>query len=465
MNLYRNISGPPSNSSIFAATTAAISDSKPHKREYCAHYRWLVIAFLFLNTVSSLLFIYFVRRPVFDDPNYMPDVHRYATEGISVDTIRSQIAAPGPTSFVWMASGVHLLGGDELRAARLSCLAGWLTIGGIVLLGAPYTRFPEAWYASLLFTLVMPHTLTATATIRAEGPAMALALGGALAWLSSISRPAVTPKLIPVGILGGLAIGLAIDGRQYYLALLAAACVFAMLEWHERGFEIKSLWFVNAFVSLLVACFPVLLLMLVWKGLSSPGMVTGSSYGTWVSKVGLNLFRPVLAVFYIAVYLFPLSFPAMFCLSPPKRWRSVVFASLCGISAAIFASHLLQPGPLNTLIGFVGREAVSKRVLLGFITAVATYNSIGLGWLIWLKREVIKSNASVVLALLVIAFFVGEQVGIGGNLPFYEIYVLQIVPFMGLVVFAALPALTRPRVMALVFLSIVSQMLLWRHAS
>jgi hypothetical protein len=66
---------------------------------------------------------------------------------------------------------------------------------------------------------------------------------------------------------------------------------------------------------------------------------------------------------------------------------------------------------------------------------------------IWLKREVVKSNASVVFALLVLVFFIGEQVGIGGNMAFYD----QIVPFMGLVVFTALPMLTRPRVAAIVF--------------
>lgn len=427
-------------------------------------YRRLVVAFLFLNVVSSFLFIRFVRQPVFDDLSYINDVHRYATEGISVDTIRRNIAAPGPTGFIWMAAGVHVLAGDELHAARVACIISWLTIGGIVLLGARHTSSPDGWYAALLFTLVMPHTLTATATLRAEGPAMVFALAGVLIWLESVCRPVVTPKVMLFAILGGVAIGLAIDGRQYYLAVLAAAAVFAALRWRERGFEIRSLWFINVTVSLLVACLPVLLLMLVWKGLSSPGMATGSSYGTWVSKVGLNALRPILAVFYIAVYLFPLSFPVVAYLPTRQRWRSAVIAFLCGLFAAIFASDLLQPGPLNTFIAFVGREPIRERILLGLIAAVAGYGAISFGWLIWLKREVVQSNASVIFALLVLAFFIGEQAGVGGNLPFYEIYVLQIVPFIGLVVFAVLPRLTRSRVVTLFLLSILGQVMLWRHA-
>ena len=443
-------------------TKLAGAAEMPHQGR--AGYRRLVVVFLFLNTVSSLLFIHFVRRPVFDDPNYIQDVHRYASQGISIDTIRQNIAAPGPTGFIWMAACVHLLGGDELHAARLACVFSWLMIGAIVLLGAPQTRSPEAWYAALLFTLVMPHTLTATATLRAEGPAMLFALAGVLMWLESVCRTVTTPKVMLFGILGGVAIGLAIDGRQYYLALLAAAGVFATLRWRERGFEIKSLWFLNVTVSLIVACLPVLLLMFVWRGLSSPGMVTGSSYGTWVSKVGLNILRPILAVFYIAVYLFVLSFPVVAYLPTRQRWRSAVVAFLCGLFAAIFAFDLLQAGPLNTFITFVGREPIKERILLGFITAVAAYGAIGLGWLIWLKREVLQSNASAIFALLVLAFFIGEQVGVGGNLPFYEIYVLQVIPFMGIAVFAVLPTLTRPRVVTLFLLSILSQVLLWRHA-
>ena len=417
-----------------------------------------------MNTVSSLFFIHFVRRPVFDDSNYLRDVHRYATEGVSVDSIRRNITAPGPTSFVWMAAAVRALDGNELRDARLACLTSWLAIGGIVLLGARYTHYPGPWYAALLFTLVLPHTLTATATIRAEGPAMVFALLGALAWTESVSRSTITPRVVLLGLIGGLAMGLAIDGRQYYLAMLAAAGIYAMCRWRELGFETKSLWLPNAITSLVAACVTVLLLVSIWKGLSSPGMAAGTSYGTVFSKVGPNPFRPALAIFYIMMYLFPFSFPAMFCPAFTRRWRAAVIAALGGIGAALSASFLLQPGPLKTFIEFVGREPVGERLILGLITAVAIYNAIGLGYLTRQKWAAAKSCPPVVFAMLVLVFFIGEQFGVSGNLPFYEIYILQIAPFLGLAVFAVLPKLTLPRVASLVFLSLISQGLLWRHA-
>jgi hypothetical protein len=56
---------------------------------------------------------------------------------------------------------------------------------------------------------------------------------------------------------------------------------------------------------------PVLLLLFAWRALSSPGMVTGTSYENWQSAVGVNFWRPLVAAFYVAVYLVFLSFPAM----------------------------------------------------------------------------------------------------------------------------------------------------------
>lgn len=459
------LSSRPSNCDISEKTRPRNSGSAAETWHECGaqHFR-LAIVFLLVNAVSSLFFIHFVRRPVFDDSNYLQDVHRYATEGVSVDSIRRNITAPGPTSFIWMAAAVRALDGNELRDARLACLTSWLAIGGIVLLGARYAHCPGPWYAALLFTLVLPHTLTATATIRAEGPAMVFALLGALAWTESVSRSTITPRVVLLGLIGGLAMGLAIDGRQYYLAMLAAAGTYAMYRWRELGFAAKSLWLPNAITSLVAACVPVLLLVSIWKGLSSPGMAAGTSYGTVFSKVGPNPFRPALAIFYIVIYLLPLSFPAMFCPAFTQRRRAAVIAALGGVGAALSASFLLQPGPLKTFIGFVGREPVGERLVLGLITAVAIYNAIGLGYLTWQKRAAVKSCPPVVFAMLVLVFFVGEQVGVSGNLPFYEIYILQIAPFLGLAVFAVLPKLTLPRIASLVFLSVISQGLLWRHA-
>src|SRR5712691_10800469 len=77
---------------------------------------------LVFNLISATLFIGFVNRPVYDDGFNIYDVHNYATKGFSLNTVVSQRNAPGPTSFAWMAAAVRLIGGNELRDARVGAL-------------------------------------------------------------------------------------------------------------------------------------------------------------------------------------------------------------------------------------------------------------------------------------------------------------------------------------------------------
>jgi hypothetical protein len=70
----------------------------------------------------------------------------------------------------------------------------------------------------------------------------------------------------------------------------------------------------------------------------------------------------------------------------------------------------------------------------------------------------------VVFALLFVFFFIAEQVGVGGNIPFYDRYVLQLAPFLGLIGFWLFPKFTWSRILAIVGLAAVSQATLWQHA-
>jgi hypothetical protein len=286
--------------------------------------RFVVLVFA-LNIISAGLFIALVHRPVYDDPFNVFDVHNYATRGLSMETLLSHRNPPGPTRFLWMAAGVRLLGGNELTDARIAVLVAWFLLAGGVLVGSRRTRFPQLWYGAFLATLVFPHAVEASATLLTKGPSLLFAVLGALAWTEFASEPNASPRAVLLGMLGGLSMGLAVTCRQYYLALLAAAALLALGDWQRPAFREKSRWAVSAICSLVL---PVLLMVLVWKGISSPGMATGTSYGhMWKAAVGLNLFRPMVT-FYGAVYLLPLTFPAMFRMEGPGRRIAILFAVL-----------------------------------------------------------------------------------------------------------------------------------------
>jgi hypothetical protein len=424
----------------------------------------LVILVFALNVLSSALFIGLVNRPVYDDHHNISDVQSYAHKGLSIATVLSQRNPPGPTSFLWMAAGVRLLGGDELRDARIATLLSWAFLLVGILVGARYSSFPQIWYGALLTALIFPHSVEATATVLTEGPALLFATLGALAWIESASRPTATPSGLLLGILGGLSMGIAVTCRQYYLALLPAAALFAPFQLRGQGSSEKLLRSLGIILSLMVASAPVIVLIILWRGISSPGMATGTSYNVWKAGVGLNVFRPIVATFYACFYLMPLTLPVLWRVRRAAHWRALVIASFGGVVAAYLRSSLLQPGPLHTIVLTASRLPAGEFILFSLIATLTIYNAIEIGLLLWEKREMVLSCPLLLFALLTVVFFIGEQLGVGGNLPLYDRYLLQIAPFLGIIAFSITPRLTSARLLVLAALSAVSHMMLWRYA-
>jgi dolichyl-phosphate-mannose-protein mannosyltransferase len=428
--------------------------------------RFVVLVFV-LNLISAALFIARVNRPVYDDGFNIFDVHNYAAKGVTLDTLRSQRNAPGPTSFVWMATSVRVLGGNELCDARIGALLSWVLLGIVVLLGARYSRHAELWYAALIASLVFPHSIMAAATVLTEGPALFFALVGALAWTEFAARTdSKAPPLIH-GMLGCLFLGLAVTCRQYNLALLGAAGLTAALQLRTKTWEDgkKGPFVAGTLFSLALSLVPVLVLILIWKGIASPSMESGASYNMmYKASAGLNLTRPVIAALRVSVYLVPLTFPLMMRVKPSYRWRMLAISAVGGIAAGHWTESLLQPGPLNTIVGAASRVFHSRAFPFGLIAAVAIYNALASGLALWEERKLVWSSPPVAFSLLAILLFIGEQFGVGGNVPFYDRYVLQVAPFLGILAFALLPSLDKARLFALITLSFFSHVMLWRYA-
>jgi len=428
--------------------------------------RFVVLLFV-LNLISAALFIALVNRPVYDDGFNIFDVHNYAAEGVTLDALRSQRNAPGPTSFVWMATAVRVLHGDELRDARIGVLLSWVLLGIVVLAGARFSGYPELWHAALLASLVFPHSIMAAATVLTEGPALFFALVGALAWTEFAARAdSKAPPLIH-GMLGCLFLGLAVTCRQYNLALLGAAGLTAALQLRTKtwGDGKKGPFVAGTLFSLALSLVPVVLLLLVWNGIASPPIESGASYNMmYKASAGLNLTRPVIAALRVSVYLVPLTFPLMMRAKPRYRWRLLALAAMGGIATGYWTESLLQPGPLNTIVGAASRVFRGRAFPFGLIAAVAIYNALASGLALWEERKLVWSSPPVAFSLLAILLFVGEQFGVGGNVLFYDRYVLQVAPFLGILAFALLPLLDKARLFALITLSFFSHVMLWRYA-
>jgi hypothetical protein len=450
--------------SIPGTGSASGHSTNPSHQASIRNYHRLTVLLFFLNTLTALLFIFFVNHADYDEVYHLPDVHRYAREGVSAHSIRAHINAPGPTAYLWMALAVRMFPGNELRSARAAILVCWLLLGAGILAATRYTRFPSFWYSALFVTLAFPHALIATALVMTEGPALLLATLGALMWVEFLSLPSFDLDREPVGVAGGVLIGLAITCRQYYLALLPAGLLLALLQWRKRSAQARSLWVLPILLSLAASIPPVLLLVAVWKGLSSPNMASGISYHNWTSTVGANFWRPIVTTFYIALYSLPLTFPAMRHLPREQRWRTLLLAVLGAFAAVHFMSALLQPGPFNSVVGILSRTPRVQSLFFAMIVGATIYNLVAVVLLFWEKRTILFSCPPVVFSLLAIVFFVAEQFGIQGNLPFYDRYVIQLAPFLGIAAFALLPKLSTPRLLVLGASWALGQYMLWRYA-
>src|SRR5208283_872315 len=422
----------------------------------------IIISVFALSFLSALLFIFLVNRRVYDEVFHIFDVKAYAHSGVSVSTIRAQRDAPGPGSFIWMAAGVRLLSGGELHGARLAILLSWVLLVIGILVSAPYSRFSQLWYGALVAALVFPHSLTATATLLTEGPALLFAVLGTLAWTEAVSQLKVSSRGFGLGIIGGLGIGAAIICRQYNVALLPATAVLALYLLRQRGSEGRTLWLASVTLSLIVAVTPLLLLVAVWKNISSPGIATGTSYEMYHASAGLNFLRPLVAAFCTGFYLLPLTIPALKCVQSGRRWRVLLVAAIIGIAAVPFRTYLVNIGVLHSLLKFTFRLPAAGIVAFGSIAILITYNAIALGLLMWEKRQDVLRCPPVIFALLTILFFVAEQFGVGGNVPFYDRYVLQLAPFLGLIAFFLIPKVTLSRIAVLMGMYLLSQEMLWR---
>jgi hypothetical protein len=422
---------------------------------------WAILA---LNLLSATLFISIVKHPVYDDTYNISDVHTYATEGISITSVRSNKNPPGPTSFAWMAATVRLIGGNELRDARIGALLSWILLGAGILIAMRQSQVPQLWCGAFLAALVFPHSVESAALVLTEGPALFFALLGALLWVEFVSISTVSGWELFRGITGGLSMGLAVTCRQYFLALLPAAFFLALWQARRRKFKENWRWYLQVTASLAAAALPVLLLVMIWKGFSSPGMANGGSYANWTARIGLDASRPLIAAFYTTVYFLPLTIPTVFFAKSKSRWRMFSVGVCGGVLAALLSNKLLQPGPLQTAVHFLVHGAVGRSLAVGAIAAVAIYAAGMTCATLWQSRKIIIKQPPPMFAIFAVAFFIAEQIGVGGDIPFYDRYMLQMAPFLGILAFAAFPRVTGARLAVFAALAAIGQVMLWRFA-
>jgi len=165
------------------------------------------------------------------------------------------------------------------------------------------------------------------------------------------------------------------------------------------------------------------------------------SYSNYTAAIGINLLRPINAVLYIGIYMLPvLVFQPNSGIRVPRILvlLALVMAGLLAISVPegnlwCGPESDASCGPIKWLYDILSaRSANLARAYNGIGASAGCAGLFLLIRAIWSDRAAIIETPGVVLALAFLAFFLVEQLFVGGNIPFYERYILQIAPMLGL---------------------------------
>ena len=191
--------------------------------------------------------------------------------------------------------------------------------------------------------------------------------------------------------------------------------------------------------------------------------MSGTSYANWNSGVGLNIVRPVISAFYLAIYLVPLGFPAAFLLNRKQFLISFVVACIGAVILCLTGEGFLQWGPIRSLAVFAGRFPLGAQICLALLGFLAIFNACSLVIAFGIRQRGVTQSSYFGFSILVLLFFVFEQLGVGGNIQFYERYVLQVAPFLGIVAFGIVPEYRGSRLAVLAAMLVFSNLMLWRY--
>jgi hypothetical protein len=403
-----------------------------------------------LSLISSLFFIFRCFPPKFDDAVNMVDVMMYLRRGFG--GIVDQVNAPGPVGFMWAAMGASIAN-NALFGARLSMWFAWLLLltGYMLVEGKTGGRYPVVGF--LLAALLCPHSNMSQALVLSEGPSLLFAGFGVITFVISSDRNQFTFQMV-----GALLIGLAICTRQFYLALAAAVLLAFLIRELDKDFLFLTIR--GACLGLIMLA-PIAVVTVIWGGITSPNIRSGIAYPDQNVDVGFSISRALTALGYFVIYTGIFTLPIVW---RRTRLANLVILSLvsCGVASAVMAGGIFPaPGPIWSLLSKLQNITLGQNFVVAW-TLIFGGAFITLVSLSMINVETLHKRLFEVISVLFAMLFFLEQIFVGG-VPFYERYMLIVMPFIGAVYSEAL---VRTDVFLRWYLlpAPIAYFMLWRYA-
>ena len=381
---------------------------------------WLGLIFV----VISFTLCWFPNHFVFDESFHDYDIERYYKFPISIASIKEHYNPNGILSHILPAIFAKIIGSKDIIVIRLFV---WLCVlGSFVLLS--FKRFSnDTLKLGFLITICNPYSFLCSSTYMTEFISLSFVIFGFI-FIQSENNYKKN--------IGYLVIGLSIVTRLYYLALIPAIFLPELLRINSLT-AFKRVFKENILPFILIIS-PLVFLILLWNGLTPPTLL---EKGGEISEVSLNLPRFVVACIYIGFY----SIPFLYFSLRPKEYelfRKPIYAILilaCSIIILLLLPNIfnLVDRPINTGIIFsIYKVYLSNNSFLGFsYNLIIVFISLfSLSLLVsFVFKNSFTQNRSQLIAVFFILFFLLQQLFVGGNIAFYERYILTSSFFLGII--------------------------------
>ncbi len=395
---------------------------------------------LSLFLANIFLFIYRINHPIFDEFEHLLDVNTYLSLGINAKSIQLHGNESGVLAY-WFWAVVGQIFGNHLGVFRLANCFLLLIVFTISLkIIQQNTAYRNPIIFSLLFLLGSPYAGLLGANVLTETLSLLLFL--LTCW--SLIAYRIKQQWLYL-FLACFCMGLCIMTRFYQIALLGAFGTILLLEHFPKPkFKIA----IVQFLALLIGLFPLIWIVFQWNGIVPP--IFKSRYPEYVSELGLNFKRPLVALSYIGFWLSPLVW-----LSGKRIFRAK--SLIIGLLVCIIFSFLLKsqgfylwnvPEISHVSSGFIHflvqkTKHFNAEIGYGFDTILMGYSLLmGITILFHFFQEIkgkissenslkIPENTVEIFLFLYIIFYILEQFFVTGNIPFFERYLLVIYPAMG----------------------------------
>lgn len=396
----------------------------------------------------SLVFAIFSLGPVYDGKIHFGDIQHYIESGISLKSIQAQTNPQAPGVYLFFASISKVLG-SHYKGFRLIILFLWGLIFWFLYSGK---IVKESSLSSLLALglVVHPYFALTSGSIMTEVFALLCSLA---AWILYCSNRKVS------WIYCGFFLGLSFLFRQYYMAVIGA---FLLTAFFENPKSLK--WFLMSFFPFVF----IVGLFLIWGGLVPPVVkATGIPLSGMSTSVGLNFIRPLSAMMFLGLALFPfVDFGIIFkTFSDYKSKVISSFAIAFGLSliCLTYKESVLAPGPLYSTLKIFTRFPFVHSGL--FFLLCWLFQGVFLFVFLCDFEDLLKKRAKSLqkISFFILLLYLLEQVGVKGSLPHFERYTLQVQIFSVYLVALRFPRLDIFRVALMVVSFSFGQYILWKQ--